>query len=198
MGLFGASKKEIWTELAEEIQANYIEGALLKGSRIEYKHRHWTIYLDTYTVSTGQSSVTYTRMRVPFIYLKDMYFKIYKKSIFSSIGKSLGMQDIAIGNNTFDQKYILKGNDEAGIKSLFLDSTIRLLIETQSRFKLEIKDRKKSGITNERELIFITSSVIKDKERLKNLFELFKKIMDELERKVICATHAPENKLYIN
>ncbi|MFE3845895.1 DUF3137 domain-containing protein, partial [Thermoplasmatota archaeon] len=93
MGLFGISRKEVWKQLSQEISSNYIEGSFLKDPRIEYKHKYWTIYLDTYTVSTGKSTITYTRMRAPFINTKKIYFKIYRKGIASNIGKVLGMQD---------------------------------------------------------------------------------------------------------
>ena len=102
MGLFGSSKKEVWKQLSEEINANYIESGRFKGSRIEYIHNNWTIYLDTYTVSTGKSSITYTRMRVPFINQKKFNFKIYRRGVASNIGKALGMQDIEIGYDYFD------------------------------------------------------------------------------------------------
>ena len=54
MGLLGPSKKEVWKQLSEEINANYIDGSLFKGSRVEYNYNKWMIYLDTYTVSTGK------------------------------------------------------------------------------------------------------------------------------------------------
>lgn len=35
MGLFGPSKKEIWKQLAAEIQANYVDGGFWKGDKVE-------------------------------------------------------------------------------------------------------------------------------------------------------------------
>jgi len=200
MGLFGTSRKEVWKQLSEEINANYIEGGFFKGPRIEYKHNNWTIYLDTYTVSTGKSNITYTRMRAPFINLKKFLFKIYRKGVFSNIGKTFGMQDIEIGYDYFDNDYIIKGNDEISLRRLFQNHNIRNLIEKQSRIVLEIKDNEgrfgPKFNENESELYFVVIGVIKDKERLKDLFELFVKIFDELDSMGITVNQSPEVKLY--
>lgn len=200
MGLFGTSRKEVWKQLSDEINANYIEGSLFKGPRIEYKHNNWTIYLDTYTVSTGKSSITYTRMRVPFINQKKFLFKVYRKGVFSNIGKAFGMQDIEIGYDYFDNDYIIKGDDEVLLRRLFQNHKIRNLIEKQSRILLEIKDNEgrfgPKFNDNESELYFIVVGVIKDKDRLKNLFELFVKIIDELEMIGITVNQSPEVELY--
>ncbi len=200
MGLFGTSRKEVWKQLSEEINANYIEGSFFKGPRIEYKHNNWTIYLDTYTVSTGKSSITYTRMRVPFINQKKFLFKVYRKGVFSNIGKALGMQDIEIGYDYFDNDYIIKGNDEILLRRIFQNHNIRDLIEGQSSIVLEIKDNEgrfgPKFNDNESELYFIVTGVIKDKDRLKNLFDLFILVINELEMIGITVNQTPEVNLY--
>jgi len=200
MRLSVISRKEVWKQLSDEINANYIEGGYFKGPRIEYKHNIWTIYLDTYTVSTGKSKITYTRMRLPFINTKKFLFKIYKKKVFSNIGKALGIQDIEIGYDYFDNDYIIKGNDELLIRRVFQNHEIRGLIEKQSRILLEIKNNEGNFgpkfKDNESELYFVSTGVIKDKERLKNLFELFVKIINEFEIIGITINQTPEVKLY--
>jgi hypothetical protein len=200
MGIFGASRKEVWKQLSEEINADYINGGFFKSPRIEYKYKVWTIYLDTYTVSTGKSSTTFTRMRIPFINEKRFFFKIYRKGVFSNIGKALGMQDIEIGYDYFDNDYIIKGNEEILLIKLFQNHTIRDLIDKQSRILLEIKDEEgrfgPKFKDNESELYFVVIGVIKDKDRLKDLFELFVKIIDELVTMGITINQCPEVKLY--
>jgi hypothetical protein len=200
MGIFGPSRNKVWKQLSEEINASYIEDGYLKGPRIEYKHKYWTISLDTYTVSTGKSTITYTRMRVPFINQKKFLFKIYRKGVFSNIGKALGMQDVEIGYDYFDNDFIIKGNNEILLRRFFQNHNIRTLIEKQSRILLEIKvDEGRFGPKfkgNENELYFVATGVIKDKDRLKDLFDLFKKIINEFELIGITAKQTPEVNLY--
>jgi hypothetical protein len=200
MVIFRPSRKEVWMQLSEEINADYIDGGFFKGPRIEFKHKNWTIFLDTYTVSTGKSNITYTRMRLPFVNTKKFLFKIYKRGVFSNIGKALGMQDVEIGYDWFDNEYILKGNDEVLLRRFFQNHTIRNLIEKQPKIVLEIKDDEgKFGpkfSEDESELYFVVVGVIKDKERLKNLFELFVKVIDEFEMMGIAVNRTPEVKMY--
>lgn len=128
MGLFGPSKKEIWKQLALEIQANYVDGGFWKGDKVEAYVDNWLIVLDTYVVSTGKSSITYTRMRAPFINLNNFYFRVYRSGFFSEIGKKLGMEDVEIGYEKFDQDFIIKGNNKEKVKQLFQDENVRKLI----------------------------------------------------------------------
>ena len=60
--IFGPSKKEIWEKLSEDIKAQYVEGGFWKGDKVVAKVGEWTVTLDTYTVSNGKSSTTFTRM----------------------------------------------------------------------------------------------------------------------------------------
>jgi hypothetical protein len=104
--LFGPSKEEVWQQLCNEIGAEYINNEIWKGDKVVAKVKDWTITLDTYTVSTGKSHVTYTRMRAPYVNADGFRFKIYRKNIFSGIGKYFGMKDLEIGYPT-NPKHVL-------------------------------------------------------------------------------------------
>jgi hypothetical protein len=45
---------------------------------------------------------------------------IYREGIASKIGKTLGMQDIQIGIDSFDSKVIIKGTDGLFVKLLLI------------------------------------------------------------------------------
>lgn len=49
--LFGPSQPEIWSQLATEINANFVDGGFWKGSKVEAHVQQWTITLDTYTLT---------------------------------------------------------------------------------------------------------------------------------------------------
>jgi hypothetical protein len=186
MGLFGPSKKEIWKQLAEEIQANYVDMGIWKGDRVEAQVDNWIVVLDTYTVSTGKSSITYTRMRAPFVNLDNFYFKIYRSGFFSGLGKMLGMEDIEVGYEEFDTDFIIKGNSKEKLRQLFSNVSIRSLIQEQTQISLEIKDDegffKNHFADGVDELYFQVTGVIKDIDRLKVLYELFEEVLKELSR----------------
>lgn len=183
---FGPSKDEIWQQLAAEISADYVEGGFWKGSKVEASVHEWTITLDTYTVSTGKTHITYTRIRAPYVNKDGFRFRIYRKGVFSGLGKLLGMQDVEIGFPEFDDTFIIQGNDEEKLRLLFQPLKIQQLIDAQPAINLEVKDDDGWLSTQFPEdvdqLVFNVVGVIKDVERLKWLYELFAELLQQLCR----------------
>ena len=184
--IFGPSKEEIWSQLSREIGANYEEGGFFKNGKVVLSHRQWEITLDTYTVHTGKSHITYTRMRAPFVNRDGFRFKIYRKNVFSGIGRLFGVQDVEVGDAFFDDQFIIQGEPEHLVRSLLINGMIRQLIQNQKDIHFQIKDDeglfKKNFPEGVDELCFEVVGVIKDKERLKSLFDLFSLVLDELCR----------------
>lgn len=184
MGLFGPSQEEIWTQFANEVGADFVNEGLLKAKKVVGRFENWVITLDTYTVSTGKSSITYTRLRAPYITKDGFNFKIYKKGLFSNVGKTLGMQDVEIGDPEFDENYIIKGSDETKLIELLSSDKIRELISLQKNFHMEVKDdegRFGSKIPDNVDVLYFQGNgVIKDIERLKNLYMLFALVLNKL------------------
>ncbi len=186
MGWFGPSKNEVWRQLSQEIGAEFVEGGFRKGNKVQVHVGPWTITLDMYAVTTQHSHVTYTRMRAPYVNPEGFRFTIYRKGIFSDLGKALGMQDIEVGNPEFDEAFIIKGTDESKVASLFADTKIRELIQTQPEIRLEVRDSEgwfgpKFPVDVD-ELYFQVVGEIKDTRRLKALFDLFAAVLDQLCR----------------
>ena len=184
--IFGPSKDEIWTKIAADIDGEFIQGGFWGKDVLTYKYGEWQILLDTYVVSTGQSSHTLTRMRAPFVNKDGLHFKISRQGFFRSIGKLFGMQDIEIGDPFFDEQFIIKGNNPEKIKLLLADKNIKELCQSQPRINLRIKDDEgrfgadfPEGVD---ELYFECTGVIKETALLKSLFALFCLILERLVR----------------
>ena len=177
------SSKEIWRQVSAEIGARYEAGRFWKGDKVIASHGDWTIILDTYFCAA--SKMTYTRVRAAFVNPGDFRFTIYRKGLFSDIAKWFGMQDVEIGEATFDRMFIIKGNDESRLRTLFTRKKIRDLISQQPRIHLTVqkkKARRNEAVAPSHELHFHTVGVIKDLDRLKLLFELFSEVLDQLSR----------------
>lgn len=183
--IFGPSKREIWTNLSEQTNSRFVEGGLFQGpDKVIAKHSEWMITLDTYTVSSGKTSTTYTRIRAPYVNADGFRFTIYRSGIFSDIGEFLGFTDIKIGDEQFDEDFVIKSSEEQKVQQLLNDAGIRNLVNQQPRFHLEVKDDEgwfgttfPDGVD---ELYFRVPEVIKDIEELKGLFEIFAAILDRL------------------
>ena len=183
-GFFGPSKDEVWSQLSNELGAEYSEGGFFKNGKMVLTHNNWEITLDTYTVHTGKTNITYTRMRAPYVNKDGFRFTIYRKSVFSWLGKAFGMQDIELGDSFFDEDFIIQGEPENKVVKLFSNRKIKELIQKQLSIHLEVKDDEgwfaakfPEGVD---ELIFQVGGEIRDIERLKNLFDLFAVVLEEL------------------
>jgi hypothetical protein len=175
--IFGSNRDEIWRQLSDEIGGEFVEGSFTKSSRVKVQIKEWVVTLDTFTVSTGNSSTTYTRMRAPYVNPDQFRFTIYRRSVFSNLGKLLGMQDVSIGEAAFDEAFIIKANDEAKVRQLFQIAKLREMVASQPRIHLTVKDDEgwfgaefPEGVD---ELCFQVGGVLKDIDQLKSLYLLF-------------------------
>ncbi|MFO0892536.1 MAG: DUF3137 domain-containing protein [Isosphaeraceae bacterium] len=186
MEWFGPSKNEVWQRLSEEIGAEFVDRGMWKGSKVQAHVGPWVVTLDTYTVSSGHSHVTFTRMRAPYLNPAGFRFTIYRKGAFSELGKLLGMQDIEVGELEFDEAFVIKGNDEGMVRSLFGNPEVRRLALAQPKLRLEVKDSEgwfgPKFPPDVDELHFQVVGVIKDPDLLKQLFDLFAAVLDQLCR----------------
>lgn len=187
--LFGPSREEIWRQLASEINATYVAGdSWWKRDKVQASHAGWLITLDEH------GKYHHTRMRAPFLNPGGFRYSVYRKGIFTELGKYLGMQDVEVGHPDFDRDFVIKGTDDTKLRQIFGNARIRELITAQPQIHFEVKDA--NGIF-ERDLFaekppedldvleFLVHSrhgKIKDKEHLRLLFDLFAETLDELCR----------------
>ena len=181
--LFGPSQKEIWRQLSSEVGGDFHEGGLLTQSAVQGRADDWIITLDTYTQSTGNTHQTYTRLRAPYFNPEGFRFEIYRSSIFTQMGKALGMKDIEVGHPRFDQDFVIKGNAPRRVRRLFDNEKIRHLIDAQRRIHLSVKGHDgwfgkfPAGVD---ELHFQSAGVIKNLEQLRTLFDLFTEVLQQV------------------
>jgi hypothetical protein len=183
--IFGPSKDEIWSQLAREIDGQFVEGGFWgKKSVVRTKHKQWTLTLDTYTVSTGKSTITYTRMRAPYVNPDGFRFTLYRAGFFTEFAKMLGMQDIDIGYPEFDRNFVCKGNHPPQVIRMLGNPLLRELIQKQPEIYFHVLDDEgwfgatfPEGVD---ELRFQVVGVIKDIERLKALYLLFAETLNTL------------------
>lgn len=171
--IFGVSLADAWGALAQEINARHDRGGWFNAGRVVADVGPWQVTLDL--LSSDESP--FTRIRAPFVNPGGFHFRVYRKSIFSDLGKLLGMQDIVVGDAAFDEAFIIQGNDEARTRELLADEKLRALIAAQPSIRFEVKDDEgwfgKTFPEATDELQFIAGGAIKDVDRLKLLFDLF-------------------------
>lgn len=195
MKLFGPPLKEVWGNLADDIGGTFEQTGAFKTPRLEKEYKVWTILLDTYTVNTGKSSVTYTRMRVPYKRENDVIFKITRRNIFSGIGSMFGMPVVETYDYDFNDEFVIKSNDENVVKEIFQNSELKDRIKAQKRLILKCSPYKEKKSYTDSEIYFQMTGVLKDEEKLKNLFSLFYLLLDELVKNGVAALETPSIRL---
>lgn len=184
--VFGPSKNEIWSQLAAELGGEHKADGMMKSGGVRCQHKQWEFVLDTCVVDSGKVTKQYTRMRAPFINKDGLYVKLYRKDFLTGIRSFFGMHDIKIGDDYFDEQFIIKGNNAPKIRQLLADPRLKQLIDQQPRISLEIKDDQgvfgaafPEGVD---EIVFLAVGVMKDLDKLMGLFELFATLLERLVR----------------
>jgi hypothetical protein len=123
-------------------------------------------------------------MRAPFPNPSGFRFSIHRASIFSDLGKFLGMQDIQVGHPEFDEDFVIKGNNEPAVRSLYSNARLRDLVTAQPKIRLVIEDddgwfgtKYPPGVDV---LVFDIADKIREVERLKGLYDVFAETLDQL------------------
>jgi hypothetical protein len=197
--MFGPSKEEIWRQLTTEINARYVPGSFWKGDKVQATHGEWTLTLDTYAISTGRTTMVFTRMRAPYVNPDGFRFTVYKKGIFTDLAKRFGMQDVEVGDEAFDRDFVIQGTDESKLRELFSNPKIRALLAEKPELNLTVKDDEgwfgpnfPDGVD---ELCFGVPGIIKDAGQLKRLYALFAETLDQLCRMGAAYAKGPDVEL---
>ncbi len=199
--LFGPSQKEIWGLLADQVGGSFAEGGFWQPGNVQARSGDWIVTLDTYTVSTGKSSVTYTRLRAPFVNRDGFRFQLTRRNLFTDIGVALfGMQDLVVGSPILDQAFVIQANNEPKIRELLSDQRIADLVLTAAFSGVRIQQGPSGffGTTYPAgvdELYFVAGGVIRDLNQLRGLFELFSLILHRLAH--MDSAYADDEQIFI-
>jgi hypothetical protein len=143
----------------------------MRSSKLQMPFKEWTITLDTYSVSSGDSSTNYTRLYAPVQDMHGFTFNLLRKNIVSKIDHALGAKEIVTGDAEFDRAFAVRGNDDAKERDLFSHQRI---------CQLYLAERALTGSLRKNVLSLEIMGDIKDVERLKAFIEMFKETLVQL------------------
>jgi hypothetical protein len=174
--------KYVWKEFAEEFGAT-IDDPNPDSSHagmsiiVPMKNTPWVL---VYTMDPGlKGSNGHTSMDANFAPRGDFKFAIHPQTKIDDISKLLGMQDIVIGDKSFDPLFVVKGNDVGKVRDLFAYDEIRALILEEPTVqiwahsdKIESKLSPKIVAGQPHVLSLRVPGAVDDFERLKRFYEL--------------------------
>ncbi|MGD8276627.1 MAG: hypothetical protein PVH00_01315 [Gemmatimonadota bacterium] len=188
------SKNDAWTALAERRSGTPVTDRKGRVKQVRFRLDTFELVLDSYTVSTGNSSQTYTRIRSLFNVREEFRFRMYRASLFSELGKFFGMQDIEVGHPKLDPDFVIKADSPGKIQSMLLQSDIADALMTLGTGRFESRPFKRRGVdtTNVRELRYALPGVLREAAKLDALIDLMEESLEHLVRNGSAWTEPPD------
>ena len=171
-----SKKRSFWKDLAQETNgifnvkhtvAKDLETLILK---IPYKQ-----YLVEFTESDAHPLKINCKLNVNF---KFDFFISYEDAI-EKLLKFFGNQDIQVGDEAFDKKYLIQGEKPDLIKKVLMKDRIKTILLSNNVFSYKCIYEKKDETV---QLTCLVSRTVNSKSALAELFELFCLTIDEMEK----------------
>ncbi len=112
---------ETWRRVAAELGLGVSGGKGMSRPTLTGHLAGLPATIDTYVVSSGKNSTTYTRYLVSYPPL-GFDLKLKREHAFSGITKMFGQQDVQIGDDLFDDAFLVKTSDPSRARALLTPS----------------------------------------------------------------------------
>ena len=171
-----SKKRDFWKDLASEYKGTFsvkhtvskdLERLVLK---IPYKQ-----YIIEFTESDTHPLKINCTLNANY---KFEFFISYEDTI-EKLLKFFGSQDIQVGDEVFDEKYLIQGEKSDLIKKVLMKEKIKAILLSNNVFSYNcIYDKKNETI----QLTSLVSRTVNSKSELAELFDLFCLTIDEIEK----------------
>lgn len=115
-------RRTAWREVAVLLGGELVEGKHPNQDKVVVAHGPWKIWLDTYTVSNGQTAVTYTRARAYFVGRRELRLSVRGVNFLDRLWRRLFGGGRAGLSRTLLENRVVRGKPEARLPSLFMAS----------------------------------------------------------------------------
>jgi hypothetical protein len=184
----------VWRDFADEMQAELsIEESqsksIIKSMHVPVGNKPWTITINP-NIHKGKGIHTGTTFTAAYRAKDNFVFAIHTEKWLDHFGKLFGMQDYQIGDDEFDHKFIVQGNDKAKVLDLFSDQALRDLIMLQPSLQLRILSDASIFLSewkvpkDHNVLIYTQETLIDDFDHLKSVYDLLVAVLNQLDARV--------------
>lgn len=195
MRWFGPNVNEVWRAVCEKLHGEYRDGGWWKSDQVRVHHDAWLITLDLFNVSGEGHNEVFTRMRVPFSNQTGFHFLIRHQGVLDRIGKSLGWQDVEIGDEVLDRTFVIQSNQEDQLRRLLDDEPLRTMLKAGPWARLEAKHGEgwfgPKFPQNIDEVALQVRGKVDDEAHLRRMFDLLGLTLDRLAKIAVAARIDP-------
>lgn len=132
----------VWRDFADDKGGKVIQDDTQPGSPVMAIHIPVPESRDTLTIKpwlpSGKKAFEATFATISFPSKDDFAFAVWTEHKIDQLHKVLGMQDVRVGDEKFDKKFIVQANNEILVKQLFSDSTLCQLLMEQPTCELRL------------------------------------------------------------
>ncbi len=129
---------ETWRTAARRLKLRHYPGNMLNPGVITGTFHTHQVKISTFNRSSGQNSTRYTKFRITYGKPINFKFKLSKQNLLHNFGKIFGMEDIQIGDDSFDDRVLVQGADHLSIVR-FLTAPRRNLIKSAMHSLTDLK-----------------------------------------------------------
>jgi hypothetical protein len=168
----GATEAEIW----QQLEADWAADPDPLEYRAILRQAGHKVLLDIDIDLGGgfESGIETTSFSAAFDNPENFQFGLHHESFLDEVGKFLGMQDIPIGDAEFDANIVVKASDEAKIKAILANGTVRSALVPLSDFTFGISLAHGIGETGTRSTLdLVLNEGVTDLGRLRLLYSAF-------------------------
>jgi hypothetical protein len=174
----GHNEDQVWAQLERDLTQT--PDLLQYRAVIEQQNKTVLLDIDIDLGGGFEGGFATTILSARFPNPAGFRFAMHEEDFFDDLGKFFGMQDVEIGYPDFDQRIIVKTNDEARVRALLTDSAIRQLLQSLEDFTFEIvlPDGEQDQDLEDSTLELIIEDGITDPVRLRQIYRVFFAILE--------------------
>jgi hypothetical protein len=174
----GHNEDQVWAQVQSDLTQN--PDLLQYRAIIEQQNKKVLLDIDIDLGGGFEGGFATTILSARFPNPDGFRFALHEEDFFDDLGKFFGMQDVEIGYPDFDDRILVKTNDEARIRTILTDSTTRRVLASLRDFTFEIVLPDEDLDANESTLELIIEDAITDPARLREIYRVFFGILEIL------------------
>jgi hypothetical protein len=169
-----STKRDIWSQIGKEIKGDF---KIVRNSGNETEKLILTIPHDNILIKLSESDTRPLKFEIDFTSILDYELVLSWEDGFDKLLKHLGLIDIKIGNEKFDNRYLIKSKD-SGKTINFLNSEIVKGLLKHNVYSVSYQSDRKNRKSKLQSTI---SRTITDKSAILELIELHKTMIGTLK-----------------
>jgi hypothetical protein len=173
--IISGNEDEIWQQITTDF--NKESDSLGYKVVIEQQNKRILLDIDIDLGGGFEGGYESTMLRAQIKSLEDFRFAIHHESFIDEVGKFFGMQDVIIGYPEFDEKVIIKANDETKVRPIFSDISVREVLQSFDDFTFGVTMHHFEGKEKRRCLELYINNAITDTGLLQRIYRAFFKVL---------------------